>query len=595
MPSLRRLCVLTVVRMIDDDAEPDYPASSDRIGPVTREMVRHGLTAAAEQMAAAVERSARSPVIREMLDYSAGVFDTSGGIVAQSTRIPIHLNSMTRPLRGLLERYPLAEWQAGDAYIVNDPYSGGQHLPDIMTFAPVVVHGQTVALVGTLAHHADVGGRAPASYGADATEIYQEGFQIPPLRVMRDGHWDQTFLSLFAKNIRLPEATVGDLKAQVAALRIGAGEVTRIALRYGLTGFVQAAIDLVSGASHSMRTAINLLPENEWFQAEDVIDGDGLDDEPVRIKVALCRTEDGRLVVDFDGTDGQVRGPINSPLASTESAVYYGVSATLEPGSVPNCGSYEPIEVRVPEGSALNPTHPAPVVGRAVFAHRVANVVMAAIGQALPDRACAHHYGNSNVTILSSRTQSGAAQVLFEIGVGGWGGRPGMDGPDGLSQGIHNLRNNPIELVEQEYPVRITRYAYIPDSGGAGRWRGGLGLERKTEVLVDGEFSAQFDRVKFSVPGLLGGGDGQVGQLLLERPGEEPRRIPGKVVGLRVKAGDVLTVRTQGGGGLGDPRERDPELIAQDVRLGKVTPEAVEREYGVKPHALATHGTEDNR
>ncbi|QIZ38568.1 hydantoinase B/oxoprolinase family protein [Saccharopolyspora sp. ASAGF58] len=548
--------------------------------PVTCEVVRHGLTAAAEQMAAAVERSARSQVVREMLDYSTGVFDASGGIIAQSTRIPIHLNSMTRPLRRLLELYPLADWRTGDVYITNDPYSGGQHLPDIMTFAPVVVDGECVAIVGTIGHHADVGGRAPASYGADATEVYQEGFQIPPLRIVREGHWNELFLPLFAKNIRLPDTTVGDLKAQIAALGIGAGEVARIVRRYGTADFLAAAVELVAAARRVMTEAIGMLPGGA-FRAEDVIDGDGIDDEPVRIVVEIRRSADNRLTVDFTGTDAQVRGPINSPIGATESAVYYGTSAVLQPGATPNCGSYEPIDVIALEGFVLNPRHPAPVVGRSVFTHRIANVVMAALGQALPDRACAHHYGNSNVSILSHRTDSGAARVLFEIGVGGWGGRPGQDGPDGLSQGVHNSRNNPVELVEQEFPCRILRYAYRTDSGGAGRWRGGLGLERRVLVLAECEFSAQFDRMKFGVPGLLGGGEGAPGELELERSGDDVTRIPGKVVGLRLHPGDVLTVRTQGGGGLGDPRERDVAAAATDVRLGKVSRHSLTNDYGM--------------
>jgi N-methylhydantoinase B len=551
---------------------------------VTLEVVRHGLVAAAEQMATSIERSARSQVIREMLDYSTGVFDLEGGIVAQSTRIPMHLNSMTRPLQTLLrEHFPLAQWREADVFTTNDPYSGGQHLPDIMTFSPIIVDGRVIAIAGTLGHHLDVGGRGPSSYGADATEIYQEGIQLPPMRIIAQGEWNEIFLPLFAKNIRVPDKTVGDLKAQIAALTIGAGEVRRLARRYGVDTFLACTEELISTSRRSMEAAIEALPDGV-FHAEDVIDGDGLDDEPIPIQVAV-RKAGKRLIVDFTGSSGQVRGPINCPLAATESAVYYAAAAVLQSGVAPNRGAYQPIEVIAPAGCVLNPLHPAPVVGRNVFTHRVANITMAALGEALPDRACAHHYGNSNVHILHAKEADGSANVLFEIGVGGWGGRPGKDGPDGLSQGIHNLANNPIEMVEHDFPGLILDYCYIPDSGGPGRWRGGMAIERSMRMDVDCEFSAQYDRIKFPAPGLHGGSPGRPARLLLEREGEATIELAGKVVGFRLQKGDVIRIQTQGGGGLGDPLARDSALLHRDLAQGKVTFDAAVRDYGLTPDA----------
>jgi N-methylhydantoinase B len=552
--------------------------------PVTLEVVRHGLVAAAEQMATSIERSARSQVIREMLDYSTGVFDREGGIVAQSTRIPMHLNSMTRPLQTILrDHYPLSEWRAGDVFVTNDPYSGGQHLPDIMTFSPITMDGREIAISGELGGHPALGGRGPSSYGADATEIYQEGLQLPPMRIVREGDWNEIFLPVFAKNIRVPDKTIGDLKAQIAALTIGADEVRRIALRYGIETFLACTEELLAATRRNMEAAIEALPDGV-FRAEDVIDGDGLDDDPIPIRVAVHRTGK-QLIVDFTGSADQVRGPVNCPLAATESAVYYATAAVLQSGTAPNRGAYDAIRVIAPEGCVLNPRHPAPVVGRNVFTHRVANITMAALGEALPDRACAHHYGNSNVHILHAQEPNGAANVLFEIGVGGWGGRPGKDGPDGLSQGIHNLANNPIEMVEHEFPGLILEYSFITDSGGPGRWRGGMGIERSMRVDVDCEFSAQYDRIKFPAPGLHGGGPGRPARLLLERRGDETVELAGKVVGYRLRKGDVIRIQTQGGGGLGDPVERDPARLRRDVAEGKVTFEAAVRDYGMSPDA----------
>jgi N-methylhydantoinase B len=546
------------------------------VDPITLEVIRHGLVATAEQMATSIERSAHSQVIREMLDYSTAVFDVDGGIVAQSTRIPMHLNSMTRALRTMLERFPLPTWCEGDVYATNDPYSGGQHLPDIQTFAAVLVDGEPIAITGTLGHHLDVGGRAAASYGADATEIYQEGFRIPPARIVAEGVPNELFFALFEANIRVPHKTISDLRAQIAALSIGAGEVLRLARRYGAETIAAATRELIESSERRMRAAIAAVPPG-IYEAEDIVDGDGLDDHALQVRVAVER-RGSTLYVDFSGTAEQTRGPINCPIASTESAVYYAVTAILDPGIAPNHGSYLPVVVVAPEGTVLNPRSPAPVVGRNVFTHRVATVVMAALGKALPDRAMAPYYGNSNVYILSAYDEDGRANVQFEIEVGGWGGRRGLDGPDCLSAGVHNLANNPIELVENEFPLRVLTYALRPDSGGAGRFRGGLGAERSFEVLIDCELSCQFDHVKFPPPGLNGGLPGATAKLLVERDGAVVE-LPGKVGGHRLQKGDRLTVLTQGGGGLGDAAERDPAALAHDVLTGKVSPEAATTVY----------------
>ena len=549
-------------------SSPAPEAVARTVDPVTLEVIRQGLVAAAEQMATSIERSAHSQVIREMLDYSTAVFDATGGIVAQSTRIPMHLNSMTRALRAVLERFPLAGWRDGDVYATNDPYSGGQHLPDIQTFAPVFAAGRCVAICGTLGHHLDVGGRGPGSYGADATEIFQEGFRIPPSRIGRDGELNELFLPLFAANIRVPSKTVSDLRAQIAALSIGSGEVRRIAGRYGEATLLAATVELLAASERRMRAAIMTIPEGV-FEAEDTVDGDGLDDHPLLVKVSVQR-QGSDLILDFAGTAPQTRGPINCPIASTESAAYYAVTASLDPGVAPNEGAYRPIRVLAPEGTVLNPRFPAPVVGRNVFTHRVASVVMSALGMALPERAMASYYGNSNVYVLSATDEAGRSNVQFEIEVGGWGGRPGSDGPDVLSAGIHNLANNPVELVENEFPLRVLHYGFRPDSGGVGEFRGGLGAERTFEVLVACELSAQFDRVKFPPPGLAGGGPGATAKILVRR-GDAVVELPGKVLNHPLEPGDVVTILSQGGGGLGDPAHRDPARTARDRAQGKVT------------------------
>lgn len=553
------------------------PQEQKDVDAVTTEVIRHGLTAAAEQMAKSIQRSARSQVVREMLDYSTAIFDIRGGVVAQSTSIPLHLNSMTRALQTLLQRYPIECMASGEVYATNDPYAGGQHLPDILTFAPINFDGACIGIAGTLVHHLDVGGRAPASYGADATEIYQEGLCIPPVRIVSDGELDPVFLAMFQANIRVPGKTVGDLKAQIAALSIGAGEVARLVSRYGFLTLSRATEQLVSDSERRMRAAIRKLPEGA-FLAEDIVDGDGLDDVPLRIAVEVRRTGD-ELVIDLTGSAPQTRGPINCPIASTESAAYYAVMAMLDPEIPPNYGAYRPLRVIAPEGTVVNPRSPAPVVGRNVFTHRIATIVMVAIGKALPAKAVAPYYGNSNVFVLSTYDEAGAAYVHLEIEVGGWGARVMGDGPDGLSAGIQNLANNPIELVENEFPVRFTRYGFRPDSGGPGKYRGGMGLERGMELLTACELSTQFDRVKYPPFGIFGGGAGAGGKVVVERR-DESYEVAGKTVGHRLQCGDRVTMFTQGGGGYGHPSTRDPAAIEADVQAGLVTPAHAREAYG---------------
>lgn len=555
-----------------------------RMDPVTLAVIGHGLVAAAEQMAVSVERSARSQVVREMLDYSTAIFDPRGRIVAQSAQIPIHLNSMSHSLRALLARFPLEQMQPGDVYGTNDPYAGGQHLPDLQTFAPVFVDDVCVALTGILMHHLDVGGRAAASYGADVTEIYQEGFRVPPLRLAEKGVVYETFLALFGANIRVPEKTLGDFSSQIAALTLGGKDIERVAHRYGADTVVRAMGLIIEASERRMRSALAQVPEGV-YRAEDVVDGDGIDNDPVTVKVAVERVGD-ELIVDFTGSSPQTRGPINCPIAPTESSVYFAVTAMLDPGIPPDEGSYRPVRVIAPEGTVVNPRHPAPVVGRNVVAHRVGTVVMTALGKALPERAIAPYYGSSNVFVVSAYSAQGKANVHIEIEVGGWGARAWSDGPDCLSAGIHNLANNPIELVENDFPLRMLRYGRRPDSGGPGRYRGGLGLERSFEVLEDCELSTQLDRVIYPAPGLDGGHAGAGAQVWVERDGAR-QELASKIVSHRLRAGDRVTVLTQGGGGFGDPRERERAAIRRDVEERRVSAERAASIYGLDERGVS--------
>lgn len=559
------------------------------VDPITFEVFRSALVAVAEQMSAIIWRTSFSTIIREMLDYSTAVFDREGRIVAQACRIPIHLNSMSRSLRTTLERaFPAETWAPGDLVLMNDPYWGGQHLPDFQTFMPVFADGELVAFCGTLGHHLDVGGMRPGSYAADATEIYQEGLRIPPIKLAEGGRLHPRLLDLIGANIRQPEKTLGDLRAQTAALQVGVEAVQALIRRYGVGAFREYTDEGIARSARRMRACLAAMPAGT-YRAEYCLDDDGIGDEPVRVAVTVTLA-DGEATVDFTGSSPQCRSPINATLASTESATYYVVLALADPTIPANYGCYEPVRVVAPEGTVVNARPPAPVVGRMAIAHTVANALFAAFARALPGRVPAAYYGMSNVHVLSGRGSEPNGWVFVDIEVGGWGARPGRDGLDCYSQGVHNLANTPMEMVEAVYPLRYRRYELVADSGGAGEFRGGLGVARDIEFLdEEGALYTQFDHFKVPPFGLAGGRPGGVGGLAVESGG---RVIPlrSKTAHQPLRRGDVVRMRTQGGGGYGDPRRRDPERIRRDLREGKVTPEGLRRDYGLDPEAYAAEG-----
>lgn len=551
------------------------------VDPITFNVVNNALVGVAEQMAATILRTSYSTVIREMLDYSTAVFDVNGRIVAQSCRIPIHLNSMSRSLRTTLdEAIPLDEWRPGDIIVTNDPYKGGQHLPDVQTFLPVFSDGELVAICGTLGHHLDIGGMRPGSYAGDAVEIYQEGLRIPPIKLFREGKLNERLFALIAANIRQPETTIGDLRSQTAALEIGRDGILELIGRYGmdaLTDCMDAAID---ASETRLRDKIRELPDGTW-DAEYFVDDDGVIDENIRIRTKVT-IDGGSIHVDFTGTDAQRRSPINATISSCESATYYAILSILDPSIPANYGVYKPITITAPEGTVVNAMPPAPVVGRNAITHTIVNSLMKALSEVVPERITACYYGMSNVYILSGDAgNDGRGWILFDIEVGGGGARQAKDGLDCYSQGIHNLANTPIEMIETTYPLRFKRYEFLPDSGGAGKFRGGLGVRRDIEFLDEsGALNTQFDKFKVAPFGLFDGGDGATGRMILNPDTPDARELRSKTVDCKLGKGDVFSMRTQGGGGYGAVSGRKADAIEKDLREGKITAEGVRNDYG---------------
>jgi len=530
--------------------------SSD-IDPVALEVLRNQLEGIADEMGEVLVRGAYSPNIKERRDCSTALFDADGRLVAQAEHIPVHLGAMPAAVDAVLDRDPAP----GDAFVLNDPYAGGTHLPDLTMVSTIDRDGEILGYAASRAHHADVGGMAPGSMPAGATEITQEGVRIPPVRLVDGGDSIDDVLDLFLANVRNPEQRRADLRAQRAANDRGAERLRELAAERGVER-LRAAFDAVIDYSRKRTAAeIEALPDGE-YRARDALEGDGVTDDPVEIAVTV--TVDGdALTVDFAGTDEQVAGNVNAPLAVARSAVYFAVRCATDPDVPPNQGCYEPISVSAPEGSVLNPAPPAAVVGGNVeTSQRVVDVVFAALADAAPERVPAGGQGTMNNLTIGTGGREGF--TYYETIGGGAGGRPTSDGLDGVQVGMTNTLNTPVEALETEYPLCVERYALRPDSGGAGEHRGGLGLVRSVRVLADATVSLLTERRRTAPKGVAGGEDGAPGRNLIDG---DP--VPAKAT-RNVSAGTTVTVETPGGGGYGDSGDRPPEAIERDADDGLV-------------------------
>lgn len=553
------------------------------IDPITFEIVRNALYSTAEQMAGIIERTAFSTVIREMLDYSAAVFDARGRILAQSTRTPSHLNSMTPALETILAGpVPPESWQPDDVVIINDPYQGGQHLPDIMTFLPIFYENEMVGIAGVLGHHVDVGGRSPGSYGGDCTEIYQEGLRLPAVKLYDNGKPNKALIEVIRANIREPRKTLGDLRSQVQSLHTGEQGYHRLMAKYSKPVILQCMEELILYSERLMRHQIAQLPAGV-YDGEAFIDDDGISDEPIRIAVKLT-IGGSDITVDYSGSSPQRRAPINATMSSTRSATYYFFAGLLGSTIPTNFGLYKPITVIAPEGTVVNARPPAPVVGRMTIYHRIVDALLAALSNAIPQRIMASSYAMSNVICIGGTGDArGRPWVLLECPTGGWGGRPGIDGLECMSAHVHNIMSIPIEMQEIQYPILIDRFELVRDSGGHGQFRGGMGVRREFRLLDKfAEVSLQSDRFKWGPPGAHGGKPGRPGRACLVTASGETKTLRSKFSGVQMHEGDVFRFESQGGGGFGDPAARDPEAVRRDVALGKLSREEAARAYGVE-------------
>jgi N-methylhydantoinase B len=510
--------------------------SEGMLDPVTLSVLASALSGVAEEMGAVLIRGAYSSNIKERRDCSAGLFDERGKMVAQAEHIPVHLGAMPEAVKAVMDKNP----EPGDIFAVNDPYSGGTHLPDITLVSPLAHEGEVIGYAVTRAHHSDVGGMSPGSMPSNSHEIYQEGIIIPPVRLVRGGEYVQDVLDLLLANVRTPDLRRGDLRAQIAANNIAEERIEELMERRGKDIVLAAFEEVVSYAEKRTREAIRDLPDGE-YAAEDYMEGDGVTDEDISIK-ATVTIKDDSMTIDFAGTADAVEGNVNCPLPVTRSSCYFALRVLL-PGDIPaNAGTYAPLEIKAPEGSLVNATYPSAVVaGNVETSNRIADTVLAAFSNFAPETLPAQGQGTMNNTIIG-----GGGWTYYETIGGGQGASEKGPGPSGVHTSMTNTMNTPIEAFEMEYPMRVERYELLYDSGGAGKHRGGDGIVRSVRVLEPASLSLLTDRRRHAPQGAQGGEPGAVGENLLNN-----EELPAKV-GRRLEEGDVVTVKTPGGGGYGE-------------------------------------------
>ncbi len=553
---------------------------------ITHEVIRHTLTAISREMGVTLRMTSCSPIFNEGNDYSCAIFDAQGRLVTHGEFLPIHLGALSFSVFHARAAFAKEGLEEGDTVVMNDPYRGGSHLPDVTMVSPIFHGGEVVAYAANRAHHLDIGGAVPGSFFSGATDNYQEGLRISPMKLFRAGERDTHLLQLITENSRLPAQMRVDLESQVSANRTAIERVEALVERYG-AGVVDSAMrGALDYSERRMRAVIESWPDGD-YTASDWLDNDGVEDAPREIRVTL-RVRGELIEVDFTGSSEQTRGPLNSVLGYTCSGVYMTLQAATDPDIPPNAGCHRPIEIVAPEGSIVNPRFPAPCTGGNETVFVISSAIFRALTQIEGARAMACDQGSSNNMLISGFDPDGGRRyVLYEYPEGGWGANPDRDGLSAVYSIAGNTWNVPVEVVERRFPLRVERYELREDSGGTGEHRGGLGIRREHRILGHGaEVSILGNRVMVPPWGYAGGGEGGAAKYRIQRASAEPinpaPRFGSKAWGVELRDGDVVVQETAGGGGWGDPRRRDRARVERDVRLGYVSAEAAWRVYGYR-------------
>lgn len=550
-----------------DQQDASERAKPFQVDPITFAVIKNGLDAIVDDMAYTVVRTARSEIVKDVMDFSAALCSADGQMVAQAKTIALHLGAVPEAIAIVLAEYG-DDLNEGDAVILNDPYHGGMHLPDIFMFVPIFHEGKLRAFAVVICHHTDVGGRVPGSNASDSTEIYQEGLRIPPLKLYDRGRINKTLERLIKINVRVPDRVWGDLQSQYAASTIGGRGLTKLFERYGGDIVETYMRELIDYAERMTRAEIRRWPKGT-YRFVDHLDSDGFSDTPIPIKVAITVEDDG-LVVDYAGSSPQVKAALNATRSYTQSCTYLSVRCVLDREIPNNAGVFRCIKVKAPEASILDPVLPGACAARALTGYRIFDTMLGALAQIVPERVPAAGEGGNSVICISGLRANRKPFIIVDMLCGAWGGRPDQDGVEAITNPSQNLSNMPVEVMEAEHPIRVERYELVTDSCGAGHWRGGVGIMRSYRLLAaEALLQLRSDRVKFAPYGLAGGEPGGLSRSSLT-VGDRTEPLPGKVT-MELPRGALVTHVQAGAGGYGDPFTRDPALVLEDVLDGKVS------------------------
>jgi len=546
--------------------------------PITLELFRNALFSIADEMAVTVCRTTYSGVLRDNMDFSTAFTDGDGRLVAQGLTIPLHLGSLPTALEAVLEKYE-GDCNPEDVFVINDPYAGGMHLPDVFVFKPIFHQGERVAFAATICHHADVGGRVPGSNASDSTEIYQEGVRIPPLKLFEAGKRNDTFWELFEANVRIPVQVFGDLRAQLAACSIAENQFHELIGEYGIEATRHYMAEVTNYAERLTRAALAELPDGEWA-FEDFIDDDGID-RGRPIKLACRITKSGEAIkVDWAGSSPQVKGAINCTLSFTKAVSYAAIRSVL-PGEIPtNDGMFRCIDVAAPSGTITNMELPGACAARGLTGFRMGDTIFGALAMMLPDKVFAASDGGNTGLSVGGYDDDRNPFIFVDFACGSWGGRPWADGVQGNSNMFANMACQSVEVIEAENPLQVLSFEFLADRAGPGKFRGGVPYRRDYRFLEkEAVLQVRSDRKEYLPYGLYGGQPGRASANLLN-PDGNAQPLESKFI-MDIVEGDVFRHELAGGGGWGDALERDPEMVLDDVRNEFVTVAGAAEDYGV--------------
>jgi N-methylhydantoinase B len=547
--------------------------------PIAAELFKNALFSIADEMALTIFRTAYSGVLKDVMDYSTAFCDAEGKTVAQGLTLPAHLCSIPDALGATIRRFG-DRMREGDVYCLNDPFEGGMHLPDVFILKPLFHRGERLAFAATVCHQTDMGGRVAGSNASDSTECYQEGLRIPPVKMYDAGEPNETLFRLIEKNVRIPTRVFGDMRSQLAACHIAETAFRHLCERHGPDAVERYMRELIDYTERMTRAAVRALPDGEW-SFEDWIDDDGIDfGKPIPLKVTLRKSGD-TLIADWTGSSPQVKGAINNTLSFTKAATYTCVKSVL-PGDIPNNeGFYRAIQVVAPAGTIANCVLPAATAARGLTGFRMVDCCFGALAQMLPDRVCAASEGGNTGISIGGYYADRTPFIYVDFLCSAWGGRPWADGLDGNANMMANMSAQPAEVCEVEHPLEILAFEFVPDSGGPGKYRGGMSARREYRFVEDeAVLQVRADRERFLPYGLYGGRPGTPSSNVLKPSGGEPRALTAKVT-TTLKRGDVFRHDQPGPGGWGDPLERDPARVLRDARNELVSLRSAHDDYGV--------------